>query len=96
MIVETPHGEFEVNDITRKQRRDHYGKVKMVYAMDDEDVTKTEKMHSLIDKFTLLAFSSEEEADKKLKGLSAPEEDEVLTAIILAYMGLSSGNSTGD
>tara|TARA_X000001388_G_C2212773_1_gene115849 strand:+ start:218 stop:508 length:291 start_codon:yes stop_codon:yes gene_type:complete len=96
MIVETPHGEFEVNDITRKQRREHYGKVKMVHSMDDEDITKTEKMHSLVDEFTLLAFSSEEEADKKLEGLSALEEDTVLTTIILAYMGLSSGNSTGD
>lgn len=96
MVVETPYGEFEVNDITRKQRREHYGKVKMVHSMDDEDIAKAEKMHSLVDEFTLLAFGSEEEADKKLEGLSALEEDEVLTAIILAYMGLSSGNSTGD
>ena len=96
MIVETPHGEFECQDITRKQRRNHYGKVKMVFAMDDEDITKTDKLHSLADEFTLLAFGSEEEAEEKLKGLTALQEDEVLTAIIVAYMGMQEGNDTGD
>ena len=96
MIVETPHGEFEVNDITRKQRREHYGKVKMVFAINDEDVTKIDKLHALADEFTLLAFSSEEKAEKKLKGLTVAEEDEVLTAIIVAYMGMQVGNDTGD
>ena len=96
MIVETPHGEFEVNDITRKQRRKHYGKVKMVFAIDDEDITKIDKLHSLADEFTLLAFGSEEEAEKKLDGLTVAEEDEVLTAIIVAYMGMQMGNDTGD
>tara|TARA_R100000458_G_C8207655_1_gene196172 strand:+ start:247 stop:522 length:276 start_codon:yes stop_codon:yes gene_type:complete len=91
MIVNTPHGEFEVNDITRKERRKYYGRVKEVYASNDP-----KEIHELTDDFILVAFGSEEEADKKLKGLSALEEDEVFTAIILAYMGLSSGNSTGD
>lgn len=96
MVVETPHGEFEVNDITRKQRRQHYGKVKMVFAIKDEDITKINKLHTLADEFTLLAFGSEEEAEKKLKGLTVAQEDEVLSAIIVAYMGMQEGNATGD
>ena len=96
MVVETPHGEFEVNDITRKQRRQHYGKVKMVFAIKDEDMTKIDKLHTLADEFTLLAFGSEEEAEKKLKGLTVAQEDEVLSSIIVAYMGMQEGNATGD
>ena len=96
MIVDTPHGEFEVNDITRKQRRQHYGKVKMVFAIKDEDMTKIDKLHTLADEFTLLAFGSEEEAEKKLKGLTVAQEDEVLSSIIVAYMGMQEGNATGD
>tara|TARA_R110002020_G_scaffold394140_2_gene604217 strand:+ start:210 stop:485 length:276 start_codon:yes stop_codon:yes gene_type:complete len=91
MIVETPHGEFECQDITRKERRKHYGKVKQVYANND-----AKELHELADEFILIAFNSEEEADERLKGLSALQEDEVITAIILAYMGLDSGNDTGD
>tara|TARA_R100001443_G_scaffold17872_1_gene28477 strand:+ start:770 stop:1045 length:276 start_codon:yes stop_codon:yes gene_type:complete len=91
MVVETKHGEFEVNNITRKQRRDHYKKVKTVFANQ-----VPEELHDLADEFTLLAFGDEKKAEKKLKGLSALEEDEVLTAIIIAYMGLETGNSTGD
>ena len=96
MVVDTKYGQFNVNDITRKQRRKHYGKVKMVYAINDKDNTKISKLHDLADEFTILAFGSEEEAEKNLKGLSVAEEDEVLTAIILAYMGLDLGNLTGD
>ncbi len=65
MIVETKHGDFEVNEITRKQRRDHYKEVKKAFN-DKNDLME---MHDLADKFTLLAFGSEEEAEKKLKGL---------------------------
>jgi len=91
MVVETKYGEFEVNSITRKQRRDHYKKVKTVFANQ-----VPEELHDLADEFTLLAFGDEKKAEKKLEGLSALEEDEVLTAIIIAYMGLETGNSTGD
>ena len=91
MVVETPHGECECQDITRKERRKHYGRVKEVYANND-----VKELHELADEFALLAFGNEEEADKRLEGLSALEEDEVLTAIILSYMGLGSGNFTGD
>ena len=78
MIVETKHGDFEVNEITRKQRRDHYKEVKKAFNEKNDLI----EMHDL--------------ADKKLKGLTVVEEDEVLSAIIVAYMGLELGNSTGD
>jgi hypothetical protein len=91
MVVNTPHGEFKVNDISRKVRREHYKRVKEVFAKQDQ-----EELHDLADEFTFLAFGDDETADKKLEGLTAIEEDEVLTSIILAYMGLNSGNSTGD
>ena len=91
MIVDTPHGEFEVNNITRKERRDYYKKVKIVYSSN-----KFEDLHDLQDEFTLIAFGDEENAEKALKGLSSLEEDEVLTNIISAYMGLDLGNPTGD
>ena len=91
MVVDTKHGEFEVNDITRKERRKHYKKVKEVFADQDQA-----KLHDLADEFTLLAFGDDKTADDKLKGLTALEEDEVLTAIIVAYMGIVQGNSTGD
>ena len=91
MIVDTPHGEFEVKDITRKERRVYYKKVKEVYTSQD-----LERLHELGDEFTLLAFEDDNKADEALKGLSALQEDEVLTAIIGAYMGLDLGNPTGD
>ncbi|QDP53888.1 MAG: hypothetical protein Unbinned202contig1002_17 [Prokaryotic dsDNA virus sp.] len=91
MIVDTPHGEFEVKDITRKERRKYYRKVKTVFAEQDQ-----EKLHDLSDEFALLAFKNDETAEKKLGNLTALQEDEVLTAIIIAYMGLKVGNSTGD
>jgi hypothetical protein len=91
MIVDTKHGEFEVKDITRKQRRDLYKEVKVVFANQNP-----EELHDLADEFTLLAFKDEKEAEEKLKGLDAMQEDEVLAKIIVAYMGLDMGNSTGD
>lgn len=91
MTVETSHGEFVVNDITRKQRRDYYKKVKRVFASQD-----VEQLHDLADEFSLIAFGDEKKAEKELKGLSALQEDEVLTAIIVAYMGMQQGNDTGD
>ena len=96
MIVETSHGEFEINDITRKQRRDHYKKVKTIFAMDEKDPMKNEALHDLADEFTLIAFGDDKNAEEKLIGLNALQEDEVLTAIIVAYMGLEMGNPTGD
>ena len=91
MIVDTPHGEFEVRDITRKERRAYYKKVKIVYSSGD-----FEKLHDLQDEFALVAFGDDENADKVLKGLSSVQEDDVLTNIISAYMGLDLGNPTGD
>ena len=46
MIVDTPHGEFEVRDITRKERRDFYKKVKEVFSSNDEN-----RLHDLCDEF---------------------------------------------
>ena len=91
MIVDTKHGDFEVKDITRKQRRDLYKEVKVVFANQNP-----EELHDLADKFSLIAIKDEKEAEEKLKGLTALQEDEVLASIMLAYMGLDTGNSTGD
>ena len=35
MVVDTPHGEFEVKDITRKERRKYYKKVKKVFTSEN-------------------------------------------------------------
>ena len=91
MVVDTKFGSFECRDITRKERRDFYKKVKKAFTSQDLD-----QLHILQDDFTGLAFGDDNEADKALKGLTAVEEDEVLTAIIGAYMGLDLGNLTGD
>tara|TARA_R100001443_G_C3297417_1_gene164411 strand:+ start:195 stop:470 length:276 start_codon:yes stop_codon:yes gene_type:complete len=91
MIVDTKYGEFEVKDITRKERRKFYKRVKEVFTSQDSG-----KLHELGDEFTLLAFGDDKNADKALENLSAVQEDEVLTAIIGAYMGLDLGNLTGD
>ena len=91
MIVDTKYGEFEVKDITRKERRKFYKRVKEVFSSNDEN-----KLHDLGDEFTLLAFGDDKNADKALKSLSAVEEDQVLVAIISSYMGLDLGNLTGD
>ena len=91
MIVDTPHGEFEVKDITRKERRDFYKKVKEVFSSNDEN-----RLHDLCDEFSLLAFETEEKTDAALKNLSAVEEDQVLISIISCYMGLDLGSPTGD
>jgi len=91
MIVDTPHGEFEVKGITRKERRKFYKRVKEVFTSQD-----ISKLHELGDEFTLLAFGDDKKADEALGDLTALQEDEVLTAIIGAYMGLDLGNLTGD
>ena len=91
MIVDTPHGEFEVKGITRKERRKFYKRVKEVFTSQD-----ISKLHELGDEFALLAFGDDKKADEALRELSALQEDEVLTAIIGAYMGLDLGNLTGD
>jgi len=91
MIVNTDHGEFEVRDITRKERRKHYRKVKEIVQAGDIG-----ELHDLGDEFTLIAFGNEKEADKALEGLSAIEEDEVLNQIILDYFGLDLKNASGD
>ena len=91
MVVDTPHGEFEVVDITRKERRKFYKRVKEVFSSQD-----LSKLHDLGDEFSLLAFKDDKGAEEALGGLTAVEEDAVLTAIISAYMGLNLGNLTGD
>tara|TARA_R110000744_G_C19240613_1_gene549207 strand:+ start:28 stop:303 length:276 start_codon:yes stop_codon:yes gene_type:complete len=91
MIVDTKYGQFECKDITRKQRRDFYRKVKAIYASED-----LEKMHDLADEFAIIAFGAEEEAEKKLGVLTALEEDEVLMSIINSYMGVKDPLSNGD
>ena len=91
MIVETKQGQFECNNITRKQRRDLYKKVKQIYASEN-----LEKMHELADEFTILAFGDEKKAEENLSKLSAIEEDEVLMTIVNAYMGIETPLETGD
>ena len=91
MIVDTKHGQFECKEINRKQRRTLYKKVKE--ASQESDLGQ---LHDLADEFALVAFGGEKKAEEKLKGLTALQEDEVLASIILAYMGLDTGNSTGD
>ena len=91
MIVETKHGSFEVKEINRKERRKFYKKVKGVGQ--DNDI---EKLHDLGDEFASLAFGDEKKAEKALEGLSAIQEDEVLSEIIGAYMGFNLGNPSGD
>tara|TARA_R110002020_G_scaffold432798_1_gene642856 strand:+ start:2699 stop:2986 length:288 start_codon:yes stop_codon:yes gene_type:complete len=91
MIVDTKHGQFECKDITRKQRRGLYRKVKSVFASED-----MEKMHDLADEFALLAFGDEKKAEKRLGKLTALQEDEVLMVIINNYMGFENPLETGD
>ena len=91
MIVDTNHGEFDCRDITRKERRAFYKRVKEVFTYQD-----LSQLHELGDEFALLAFGDDKKAEEVLSGLTAVQEDEVLTAIIGAYMGLDLGNLTGD
>ncbi len=94
MIVETQHGSFECLSITRKQRRELYRKVKEVYK-NEENVTDLEQIHDLAEEFVMVAFGTEENAEKALGGLSALEEDEVLMEIINSYMGFKNPNGVG-
>ena len=91
MIVDTNHGQFECKDMTRKQRRGLYRKVKTIFASED-----LEQMHDLADEFALIAFGDEKKAEEQLGGLSALQEDEVLMTIINSYMGFASPLETGD
>ena len=94
MIVETLNGSFECLSITRKQRRELYRKVKEVYK-NEENVTDLEQIHDLAEEFVMVAFGTEENAEKALGGLSALEEDEVLMEIINSYMGFKNPNGVG-
>ena len=102
MVVDTKYGEFECKDITRKDRRRFYKRVKEVFA-ESQRLSKLKnepdnlgEMHELGNEFALLAFGDEQKAEEALGKLSAVEEDEVLVAIIGAYMGVDLGNPTGD
>ena len=88
MIVTTKHGEFEVRDLTQKERRKHFRKVKEVFKTADILL-----LHDLADEFALFAFNNPDEA---LKGLSATAEDEVLMDVINQYMGFDLKNASGD
>ena len=92
MVIITKHGEFECKDITRKERRDLYGKVKIVF----QDIENLEAIHELADEFALIAFGTEEKAGKVLGSLTALAEDEVLMEIINSYMGFETPSGHGD
>ena len=51
MVIITKHGEFECKDITRMERRELYGKVKVVF----QDIKNPEAIHKLSDEFALIA-----------------------------------------
>lgn len=90
MMIMTKHGEFECKDITRKERRELYGKVKVVF----QDM-KPELVHELADDFALIAFETEEKAGEVLGNLTVLEEDEVLMEIINSYMGFETPSGHG-
>ena len=96
MVVDTPHGEFEVKDITRKERRKYYKKVKQVLSNNQTEEVNLESLHELGDDFVILAFGNEKNAEKALGSLSVVEEDVVINSIISAYMGTNLGNPSGD
>ena len=91
MLIDTKKGSIEVADITHKKRRELYLEVKTVF--DSNDI---ESLHKLQDKFGVIAFGSEDKFSKAMGKYSAVEEDEILVSIIMHYMGMQSGNMTGD
>jgi len=91
MVIDTKHGQFECNEITRKQRRDLYKEVKLVGSSEDPS-----ELHDLADKFATIAFGSEEDVNKAIGHLTPLQEDEVLNEIIAFYMGFDLGKDIGD
>lgn len=91
MVIITKHGEFECNDITRKERRQLYGKVKVAF----QDIKNPEAIHELSDEFALIAFGTEEKAGEVLGSLTVLAEDEVLMEIINSYMGFETPSGNG-
>lgn len=91
MIVDTKHGQFECKSITRKEKRKLYKQVKVISSSND-----VSELHDLADRFAIIAFGTEEEAEKQLGNLSAIQEDEVLNEIIASYMGFELGKDIGD
>jgi len=91
MVVDTKHGQFDCKDITRKERRALYKKVKSIGTKND-----LSELHDLADEFALIAFKDEKEIEKALGTLTPLQEDEVLNEIIASYMGLELGNAIGD
>lgn len=91
MVIDTKKGSIEVADISHKERRKLYLKVKTVFESND-----MEALHNLQNEFGIIAFGSEEKFSKALGEYSAVEEDEILVSIIMRYMGMQSGNMTGD
>tara|TARA_R100001086_G_scaffold24426_3_gene11511 strand:+ start:4801 stop:5076 length:276 start_codon:yes stop_codon:yes gene_type:complete len=91
MIVDTKHGQFACNEITRAERRKLFKKIKVVYRSDD-----LSQLHDLADEFALIAFGDEKNIEEQLKNLTVVQEDEVLNEIIASYMGLELGKELGD
>ena len=91
MIVDTKHGQFECNDITRKERRELYKRVKLVGVESN-----LSDLHDLADEFAIIAFNDEEGIEKAFKGLTPLQEDEVLNDIVANYMGFDLEKDIGD
>jgi purine nucleoside permease len=65
MIVDTKHGQFECKDITRKERRALYKKVKTVGTQND-----LSELHDLADEFAIIAFGDDKGIEKALGSLT--------------------------
>lgn len=91
MIIDTKNGQFECNDITRKERRKLYKKVKLVGIENN-----LSELHDLADEFAIIAFGDEKGVDEAFANLTPLQEDEVLNDIIGNYMGFDLGNDIGD
>ena len=91
MIVNTKYGEFNCEDINRKERRKWLKKAKKVFKDQEPDA-----IHDLCDEFAIIAFKDDKGIEKALKELSAIQEDEILIQIVCEYMGVDLGKLTGD
>jgi hypothetical protein len=85
MKIKTPHGDFDVKEITyAKQRELHRLELKSIDV--DSGKLDVDGWMSLLDEVALLAFGTMEEAADKLQNFRQEEIDTILSAIHNAYI----------
>jgi|TARA_R110002073_G_scaffold238774_2_gene399878 hypothetical protein len=85
--IETKNGNYDVSEITYKQKRELH-RLELKALNIETGKLDVDRWMDLLDHIAILAFGSEEEAEKQLGGLEQEKIDLVLSEIQSSYQAL--------